>query len=108
MKHEPQIKKSDIDRSMPVQYLKGVGPARAKVFAQLGVNTVADLLEYFPRDYNFLTEPVRIRQLKAGQSFTIIGLIQSIDFNRFNRGEIFEVMVSDETGLCKIAWFHGG
>ena len=37
--------------SMPVQYLKGVGPARAKIFAQLGVETVGDLLEYFPRDW---------------------------------------------------------
>lgn len=108
MEREPKIKKPDIDVSMPVQYLKGVGPARAKIFAQLGVNTVSDLLEYFPRDYNFLTEPVKIRQLKPGQSFTIIGLVQSIDFNRFSKGEIFEAMVSDETGLCKIVWFHGG
>jgi ATP-dependent DNA helicase RecG len=100
--------KGVIDPAMEVQYLKGVGPARSKVFAQLGVNTVADLLEYFPRDYNFLSEVVKIRQLKAGQSATIIGLIQSIDFNRFSKGEIFEAMVSDETGLCKIAWFHGG
>jgi ATP-dependent DNA helicase RecG len=104
------VNKSDksIAPSMPVQYLKGVGPARAKVFAQLGVQTVSDLLEYFPRDYNFLSEPVKIRRLKAGQNVTIIGLIQSIDFNRFSRGEIFEAMVSDETGLCKVAWFHGG
>jgi ATP-dependent DNA helicase RecG len=109
MQRDTQIKKPGIiDRLMPVQYLKGVGPVRAKVFAQLGVNTVADLLEYFPRDYNFLFEPVKIRRLKAGQSATIIGLIQSIDFNRFSKGEIFEAMVSDETGLCKIAWFHGG
>ncbi len=101
-------RKSDLDPSMPVQYLKGVGPARAKIFAQLGVHTVADLLEYIPRDYNFLSEPVKIRQLKAGQSVTVIGLVQSIDFNRFSKGEIFEAMVSDETGLCKITWFHGG
>ena len=32
--------------SMPVQYLKGVGPARAKLFAQLGVETVGDLLDW--------------------------------------------------------------
>jgi ATP-dependent DNA helicase RecG len=93
---------------MPVQFLKGVGPARAEVFAQLGVHTVADLLEYFPRDYNFLTEPVKIRQLKAGQSFTIIALVQSTDFNRFGRSQIFEAMVSDDSGVCRIAWFHGG
>ena len=41
---------SDIKLSMPVQFLKGVGPARAEIFAKLGVVTVGDLLEYFPRD----------------------------------------------------------
>ena len=49
---------------MPVQYLKGVGPARAKVFAELGVYTVADLLEYFPRDWVFAPKPAKIAQLR--------------------------------------------
>jgi len=100
--------KSRIDSSMPVQYLKGVGPARAKIFEQLGADTVADLLEYFPRDYNFLSEPVKIRELKPGHSFTIIGLVQSTDFNMFGKNQVFEAMVADDTGLCTIVWFHGG
>ena len=37
--------RSKLSLSMPVQYLKGVGPARAGAFAQLGVHTVADSLE---------------------------------------------------------------
>jgi ATP-dependent DNA helicase RecG len=109
MESYPQTTKPGvISPSMEVQYLKGVGPARAEIFAQLGVHTVADLLEYFPRDYNFLSEPARIRQLKAGQSSTIIGLVQSTDFNRFGKSQIFEAMVTDDTGMCRIVWFHGG
>jgi len=50
------------DLSMPVQFLKGVGPARAKIFTQVGVETVGDLLEYFPRDWNFMPEPTKIGQ----------------------------------------------
>ena len=36
-----------LEVSTPVRYLKGVGPARAETFAQLGIETVGDLLEYF-------------------------------------------------------------
>ena len=34
-----------------VQYLKGVGEKRAKLYEKLGVHTVGDLLEFFPRAY---------------------------------------------------------
>ena len=93
---------------MPVQYLKGVGPARAKVFAQLGVETVGDLLEYFPRDWNFAPEPVKINQMKQGRSVTIVGLVESTDFQSFRRPAMFEAQLSDDTGTCRIMWFHGG
>ena len=35
----------------PVQYLKGVGPARAQLLETLGVRTAGDLLRYYPRDW---------------------------------------------------------
>ena len=34
-----------------IQYLKGIGPKRAKSFTARGVNTIEDLLYYFPRRY---------------------------------------------------------
>jgi len=101
-------KKSKIDLSMPVQYLKGVGPARAMAFAQLGVHTVADLLEYYPRDWNFAPAVRKIRQIRPGQTATIIGMVESIDYQSYRRQPIFEAIVSDETGVCRIVWFHGG
>jgi len=93
---------------MPVQYLKGVGPARAKMFAQLGVHTVGDLLEYFPRDWVFAPKSVKINQIKAEQTVSIMGLVESTDFQVFKRQSMFEVYLSDETGTCRLVWFHGG
>ncbi|MBE3142516.1 MAG: ATP-dependent DNA helicase RecG [Planctomycetes bacterium] len=98
----------DIKLSMPVQFLKVVGPARAQVFAKLGVVTVGDLLEYFPRDWVFAPEPKKISQLETGETAAIVGLVESTDFQNYRRPAIFEAMVSDETGICRIIWFNGG
>jgi len=94
--------------SMPVQYLKGVGPARAETFAHLGVKTVGDLLEYFPRDWNFLPELIKIAQMRTGQTATIIGMVESTDYQSYRRQPIFEAIIDDETDVCRIVWFHGG
>jgi ATP-dependent DNA helicase RecG len=99
---------SRLDLSMPVRFLKGVGPARAKTFVQLGVRTVGDLLEYFPREWAFTPEPIKINQMQQEQSATIIGLIESVDYQSFRQPPIFEAMLADETGVCRIVWFHGG
>lgn len=34
-----------------IQYLKGIGPAKAKLFERLEISTVEDLLHYYPRTY---------------------------------------------------------
>jgi ATP-dependent DNA helicase RecG len=100
--------KDKIDLSMPVRFLKGVGPVRAKTFAQLGVRTVGDLLEYFPRDWVFAPEPIKINQMQQGQSATIVGMVESADYQSFRQPPIFEAMLADDTGVCEIIWFHGG
>ena len=35
----------------PIQYLKGIGPAKAKLFEKLEIRTLRDLLYYYPRTY---------------------------------------------------------
>ncbi len=41
-------------------FLKGVGPKRAELLAKLGIYTVQDLLEYYPRDYWDFTKTVAV------------------------------------------------
>ncbi len=107
---QPVDEKSEnkITLSMPVQYLKGVGPAKAAAFAQLGVRTVEDLLEYFPRDWVFAPQVTKINKMQPDENVTIMGLVESVDFQGFLKPAIFEAMISDDTGVCRIIWFHGG
>ena len=107
---ESEIRNSEfeITLSTPVQFLKGVGPARAETFAQLGVRTVGDLLEYFPRDWNFMPEPTKIGRIRPNDTVAIVGMVESIDYQSYRRQPLFEALVSDDTGVCRIVWFHGG
>ncbi len=97
-----------ITLTTPVRYLKGVGPARAAIFEKLGVQTVGDLLEYFPRDWVFAPGRIKIAQMRPNEPATIVGLVESIDFQQFRRQPLLEVTVSDDTGVCRIVWFNGG
>jgi len=97
-----------IKGTMPVQYLKGVGPSRAQVFEKLGVRTVDDLLEYYPRDWVFAPDPIKMNQLVPGETVTVVGLIESTDYQAFRRTPWFEAMLADDTGILRIIWFNGG
>lgn len=46
----------------PVQYVKGVGERRAQLFRRLGIQTVADLLRHYPRDYEDWSETLSIEE----------------------------------------------
>ena len=95
-----------MDLSMAVQYVKGVGPNRAEAMAELGVNTLRDLLEYFPRDWQFLPAPNKIGELRADESVTAMGVIVSTEFLP-RRRQLFEVTLADDTGVCRVIWFNG-
>lgn len=74
----------------------------------MGVQTVEDLLEYYPRDWVFAPEPVKIDRMRPGEEVTVTGLVESTDYQSYRRPPYFEAVISDETGLCRVIWFNGG
>lgn len=93
----------------PLQYLKGIGPKRAKSFGRLGINTIEDLLYYFPMRYEDRTNFLPISKLQQGQTYTIKAQVLSKkarhSFRR--RGfSIIEVVVGDATGKLSCIWFN--
>ena len=47
-----------------IQFLKGIGPKRAEVLAEIGILTVEDLLKYYPKSYIDITAAQSLRELK--------------------------------------------
>ena len=108
MDHVPAPSEMRFGLDTPVQYVKGVGPTRAQTFAELGVRTVGDLLEYYPRDWVFAPDRIPMARIRPNEEATIVGLVESIDYQSYRRVPLFEAVVSDETDVCRIVWFHGG
>ena len=98
---------NQITLETPVQFIKGVGPARAKSFAELGVETAGDLLEYYPRDWVFMPEPVKIAEVRANQTVCLVGIVEQTDWQPYRKVPIFEITLADETGYIRIVWFRG-
>jgi ATP-dependent DNA helicase RecG len=97
---------SRIGLETKVQFVRGVGPIRAKHFAGLGVETVGDLLEYLPFRYERLPSSVPIGDLLLDETATIIGSVRWVD-RTFGRSRApFVADVVDGTGSCSVRWFN--
>ncbi len=89
----------------PIQYVKGVGPKRAKILARLGIATVEDLLFLLPREYEDRRTILSIHQLKPGMKGLFMAQVWSARVTG-TRKPIFEVVFKDATGIVKGKWFH--
>lgn len=90
-----------------IESLEGVGQTRAKVFHALGVHTLGDLLEYFPRDYQFESSELAIRELRPKQIQTVRGEVIAVNYAPTRPRPRFEATIDDGTGQCGLVWFHG-
>jgi len=89
-----------------VQYLKGVGPARAEALKAVGVKTVSDLLYYVPRRYLDRSEIKPIADLEPGRVVTVLGKVVSTEIIK-GRRERLSVVIKDKSGFLDLVWFSG-
>jgi ATP-dependent DNA helicase RecG len=90
-----------------VQYIKGVGPRKASLLARLGVFTIGDLLEYYPRRYEDRSQLKTINNLIDGQVETFKGKTMNCLESKPRRGlHIIKITVSDLTGTAQLVWFN--
>ncbi|MBI4846431.1 MAG: ATP-dependent DNA helicase RecG [Candidatus Omnitrophica bacterium] len=89
------------------QYLKGVGPKRIESLNKLGINTVKDMLYYFPRRYEDRSNFKKINEVSAGSMETVRGRVLTMGLRRL-RGKktIFQLALGDDTGIIYGIWFN--
>lgn len=91
-----------------MQFVKGVGPNNLPLLQKLGINTLGDLITFFPRNYEDRSKPKKINELVDGEE-ALIDVICASQMNetRFARNKvILKMLVRDETGDCVLTWFN--
>ena len=101
------LKEAMAKLTVPIQYLKGVGPKMAERFAAKKINTVEDLLYFLPRAYEDRREIKKINKLETGKTQTIMGKIILAEARYYGKKRILEVTVSDNTANLTAKWFKG-
>jgi len=92
----------------PLTVIHGIGPRSAESLNILDLNTLGDLLYYFPRRYDDYSTLKPINRLQYGEDLTVIGTVQTIS-NRSAKGgqmQITEAVLGDGTGYLRLTWFN--
>ncbi len=96
-----------------VQFIKSVGPKRAETLKKVGLETVKDLLFYFPTRYldrtNLLSSAKVIQYVANGYEgeVTVIGEVTDKEILRFGKKQVLKVKMRDSAGFFECVWFQG-
>lgn len=95
------IEKTDIGE------LKGIGEKTKKLFQKIHIETVGDLIHYYPRGYDIYEKAVPINELEEEKTQTVAGAIYGRVQVSGNRNmQITTIHVKDLTGTLKVVWFR--
>lgn len=94
--------------SDPITLLKGVGPARAKQFANLNIFTLRDLICHFPRGYEDRTKLVPIEKLEVDVPACFKAMVMNTPrTSHIRKGlDITRVQVADSTARLTLTFFN--
>jgi ATP-dependent DNA helicase RecG len=88
--------------------LQGIGPRHAETLGKLGMQTLGDMLYYYPRRYDDYSQLKPIKDLFYGEQVTVIGTIQTVHSRpiRGGKASIIEVIISDGTAGLRLSFFN--
>lgn len=87
--------------------IKGIGEKAAARYAKLGIGTVGDLLEHYPRDYEVFQMPVPVSSLHAGETMAVEAAVSGITETKQIRNlKILTCVVRDPSGTLRVTWFN--
>ncbi len=91
----------------PVEVIPRVGKSMSEKLARLGVQSVGDLLFFFPRRHDDYTKMKPLNRLDPGETVTLIGTVQRIDLRPISGGrKLVDVKLSDGTATLTLTWFN--
>lgn len=92
-----------------IEYIKGVGPTRAKNLSRLGLNFLEDLVYYFPKGYEDRSKIVDFRNIKDDGPKLVKGITINKVENRYIRKNLSIQklnIITDNNYKIEITWFN--
>ena len=98
----------ELNRQTPLTELPGIGPARAKKLAKLGLEELGDLLGHYPLRYEDRRACYEIQEAPLGEPCCISAMIaETPTLSRIRKGlEIVKVKAVDATGILNLTFFN--
>ena len=90
-----------------ISKIGGIGKKREKVLEEHGINTIEDLLYYFPRRHLDRSAVTKIKNLNKAKTASVIAKVEAFGEKPIRKKKIFQVIVTDGTGLLTLTWFNG-
>ena len=92
----------------PITMLKGIGPTKAKQFANLNIFTLGDLICHFPRGYEDRTKLLPIEKLEPEKSACFKAMVMNTPRTAHIRKglDLTKVQVADTTGRLNLTFFN--
>lgn len=97
-----------MDPQTNIQFLSGVGPARAELYRRLGISTLHDLLYHFPRAYLDLTKITPLDECADNQVCAVrVRILRKYPQARIRKGlTLFKLTAADDSGTCTVTFFN--
>jgi len=92
-----------------VTTLKGIGGKKAGIFAEHGIETLEDLLYFFPRKYEDRRTETAVKNLEAGKDALFCGTVISKRYsgNPYKKNTPLTVLIQDDTAVIEVVFFQG-
>lgn len=91
-----------------IQYVKGVGEVRAKAMHKLGIETLGDLISFYPRDYDDRRNIKTIAELEIGETVCVSAMVAAPPvLSHIRKGlDLVKLRAVDESGQLNITFFN--
>ncbi|WP_238483637.1 ATP-dependent DNA helicase RecG [Anaerosporobacter faecicola] len=90
-----------------ISVVKGIGEKTEKGLNKLGIVTVQDMLEYYPKAYDIYGKLMNIDEIVEGEMALFVGyLYMNVETKRVRHLTIASCRVKDATGSIGLTWFN--
>ena len=101
--------KNLISLSSDILDIKGIGPKKAEHFRRIGINTMSDMLDYYPRSYEDLRFSKNICDIQNEEKVLVRAVVLMARPGKgFGRKRTMHLLVEDKTGRMEVLFFMGG